>query len=142
LVLEELLLLLMLCAFDRHGPWLPFPNFGCADTFPGPEFGVCTGKHNECILGELDFPAFHQGTEDVESSSGAKPAFCDFFQMLNSVHYISLCALVWQVEKVNGACRVGNVDDDVADLAQTVRAFVKTEELRYHSRGLCAKLSR
>ena len=62
--------------------------------------------------------------EDAEGSAGAEPAFGYFFKVVQTVLNVALGVFVWQVEQVHGAGCVGDVDDYVADLAETVGTAV------------------
>jgi hypothetical protein len=54
--------------------------------------------------------------EDAEGTSGTEPALCHFFEILEAVYHISLGIFIREVEKMDGARSVGNIDSDVADL--------------------------
>jgi hypothetical protein len=40
------------------------------------------------------------------------------------VYHVSLGVFVGEVEKMDGACSVGNIDGDVADLFQSISSLV------------------
>lgn len=55
---------------------------------------------------------------------------------------VSLGILVGQVEEVNGACSVSDIDGDVTNLFQSIAAFVHAQKLGNCSSSLCANLAR
>jgi hypothetical protein len=54
--------------------------------------------------------------EDTEGSSGTEPAFGHFFKIFEAVYDVSLGVFVREVEEVDCACSMSDVDCDVADL--------------------------
>jgi hypothetical protein len=54
--------------------------------------------------------------EDPEGSSGTEPAFGHFFEIFEAVDDVSLGVFVGEVEEVDCACCMSDVDCDVADL--------------------------
>lgn len=80
--------------------------------------------------------------EDAEGTSSAEPTHCHFFEVLEAVYHVSLGIFVWEIEKMDGACSVGNIDGDVADLFQSISSFVHTQQLRNSRGGLGAYLAR
>lgn len=58
--------------------------------------------------------------------------------MFDSVGDISFSVLVGEIEEVNGACCVEDVNSDIADLSEAVGSFVQSHEFGDHSCGLCA----
>ena len=82
-----------------------------------------------CRFRELNFPSSGDEVEDAEGTTGTEPAFSNLFEMGETVRDVALSDFVRQVEQMDGTGGVGDVDDNVADLAETVGAAVKAEEL-------------
>lgn len=80
--------------------------------------------------------------EDAEGTSSTEPALCHFFEILEAVYHVSLGIFVREVEKMDGACSVGNVDGDVADLFQSISSFVYAQQLGNSCGSLRAYLAR
>lgn len=80
--------------------------------------------------------------EDAEGTSSTEPALCHFFEILEAVYHVSLGIFVREVEKMDGACGVGNIDGDVADLFQTISSFVYAQQLGNSCGSLRAYLAR
>ena len=79
--------------------------------------------------------------EDAEGTSSTEPALCHFFEMLKAVYHISLGIFVRKVEEMDGACSVGDIDSDVADLFQSITSFVYAKQLGNSRSGLRAYLA-
>jgi hypothetical protein len=62
--------------------------------------------------------------------------------VFDAVNDVSSSVLVREIEQMDGAGAVGDVHGDVADLAEAVSSFVKTEELGDGGGGLSAEFSR
>lgn len=67
--------------------------------------------------------------QDAQRLSGAKPAFSNLFKVLKSMDKVADGVLLREIEEVNGAGGMGDIDSQVDDLAQAMGALVKAEEL-------------
>lgn len=95
----------------------------------GPELRIRALERLGCRFRELNFPSSGDEVENAESTTGTEPTFGNLFEMSEAVGDVALGDFVRQIEQMNGTGGVGDVDNNVADLAETVGATVKTEEL-------------
>ena len=63
-----------------------------------PEFGVSTGEDCRGFFGEFDVPSFGEHAENGESAASTKPAFGDFFEVLDTVNDVSFRVFLWQIQ--------------------------------------------
>lgn len=94
----------------------------------------------DCFGGEADLPFVGGDVQDANRAARAEPRICHLLEVLETMDDISLGILVRQVEDVDGAGRVGHVDDNVADLPQSIAAFIDPEQLGYGRSSLGAHL--
>lgn len=97
--------------------------------FEGAKFQV--GAH-QCLdrrFRKIYIPPSRYRVEDTEGSSGANPAVCYFFKVVQAVDDVPHGVLVWEVEEVDGTCRMSNVDHNVTYLPQAVGSSIKPEQL-------------
>lgn len=105
------------------------------------EFGVGAGEHDRSLIGEFDLPFADLIAKYTESAASTQPAFSNFLELLHTVGDVAFGVLVGEVQQMNGACGMGNVDGNITDLAKAVGAFVNSEELRNGCGGGCALFS-
>ena len=108
----------------------------------GPELRIRALERLGCRFRELELPSSGDEVEDSESTPGTEPAFGNLFEMGEAMGDVALGDLVREVEQVDGTGGVGDVDDNVADLAETVGAAVKAEELADGSGGMEKEFAR
>ena len=80
--------------------------------------------------------------QDSERASSARPALADLFKVFDTMNDVAAGIFVRKVEQMDCAGAMGDIDRDVADLAETMRSFVEAEELGNCSSGLGAEFSR
>ena len=132
----------MLVLLGRTGRGTRGRRLRRADLRIGTESRVCARKHVGRFFRERDVPFCGKHAEDAEGAARAEPAFCYLFEMLDAVYDVSTGVLLGEIEKVDSAGAMGDVDCYIADLAEAVGSFVEAEELGYHLGSLCAKFSR
>lgn len=103
-----------------NGYWFAVRRLWCANVGPWAELLVCAGEDCGGFFGKFDFPALDEDVEDAQGSASAEPAFSYFFEVFDAMDDISFGVLFGEIEEVNGAGGVGDVDDDVWDLPKTV----------------------
>lgn len=79
---------------------------------------------------QLNLPLVGRDFKDLKRPTGTQPAFTHFFKVPDAMNDVSLGVLLGEVEEVNGADSMCNIDDDVTNLLQPVRAFVHPQQLR------------
>lgn len=95
----------------------------------GPELLIRALECLGCRFRELDFPSSGDEVEYAEGAACTEPAFGNLFEMGEAVGDVALGDFVRKVEQVDGTSGVGDVDDNVAYLAETVGTAVKAKEL-------------
>lgn len=105
------------------------------------EFPIRALKELGGLIRQLDIPFTGADGEDAQRFPCAEPAFCDFFEMLESVDDVADCVFFGEVEEMDGACCVGDVDGEVDDLSEPVRSLVYAEEFRYGGGGMGAEFA-
>lgn len=108
----------------------------------GPELGIRALERLGCRFRELEFPSSSDEVEDAESTTGTEPAFGNLFEMGETVRDVALGDLVGQIEQMDGTGGVGDVDNNVADLTETIGATVKPEELADGGGGMEKEFAR
>jgi hypothetical protein len=78
----------------------------------------CSCENNGYFIGHISVPPFGQNAQDAQCASSTEPSFCNLFQVLDAVYHIPLGEFVGQIQQVNGASLVDNVDSHIADLTQ------------------------
>ena len=98
-------------------------------------------EDGDCFGRKFNVPFICGDVKDAEGTSSTKPTFCHFFKILQTVDDVSLGVFVGEVEKVDGTCGVGDINDNIADLLQSITSFVYAQELGDSGSSLCANLA-
>lgn len=73
---------------------------------------------------QFDLPLVGRNVEYAQCSTSTEPAFSHFFEVPQAVDHISLRVFLGQVQEMDSAGSVSDIDDDITDLFETVGAFV------------------
>lgn len=82
------------------------------------------------LFGKLNLPLACDDRKDPERLPGTKPTLGNLFQMFQAVDNVTDRILVRQIEKVYRTCCMSDVDREVDNLPQPVRAFVQPKQFR------------
>lgn len=91
---------------------------------PGPPFGMGAFEDRHCFGWKLNIPFTCGNIQDTKGTSSTKPTLRHFLEILQPVDKVPLGILVGEIEEVNSTCRVGNIDNNVTDLFQSIATFV------------------
>jgi hypothetical protein len=102
---------------------------------------VCLLENGDSFAGQINLPFGCRYVQNTERSAGAKPAFAHFIQVSQAMNHVPLGVLFWQVEKMDGAGSVRHINHNIADLFETIRAFIHAEVFRDTGSGLRTQLT-